>query len=129
MPQIVALSDSFRIATKLGLDPLTLNRAFDVGTARNFTVAEVAEKHVFGEQFRTFYQLNLLVKDLGINKDMFEREGGDLDTQLPQYVHKVLQDSLPLASKKNADHSEFYKIQADQAGITYPRYSKDQINQ
>lgn len=66
------------------------------------------------KSFDTGYQLDLLVKDVRIAKEVIESAGFDSD--LPGLALKYLEDSLALV-EKGACHSECIKSWEKRAGV------------
>lgn len=83
----------------------------NVGTGVNFSTAYSMRSL---KSFDTGYQLELLVKDVKIAKEVIESSG--LDTGLPDLAFKYLQDSLALV-ERGACHTECIKSWEKRAGV------------
>jgi 3-hydroxyisobutyrate dehydrogenase-like beta-hydroxyacid dehydrogenase len=75
----------------------------NVGTGVNFST-KYSMKNL--KSYDTGYQLELLIKDVKIAKDVIENSG--FESELPALALKYLEDSAKLVAK-GADHSECLK--------------------
>ncbi|KAH7132302.1 2-hydroxy-3-oxopropionate reductase [Dendryphion nanum] len=108
---IIALCDALVTGQKLGLNPQTMIDVMNVGTGINFSTANSMRNL---KSYDTGYQLELLVKDVKIAKEVVEKSGFQSD--LPGLALKYLEDSLKLV-EKGADHSECLKSWEERAGV------------
>lgn len=83
----------------------------NVGTGVNFST-KYSMKNL--KSYDTGYQLELLVKDVRIAKDVIEKSGFQSD--LPALALKYLEDSMKCV-EKGADHSECLKSWEQRAGV------------
>ena len=90
----------------------------NVGTGINFSTANSMRNL---KSYDTGYQLELLVKDVKIAKDVIEKSGFQSD--LPGLALKYLEDSLRLV-EKGADHSECLKSWEERAGVEIKKTEK-----
>lgn len=81
------------------------------GTGLNFSTAYSMKRL---KSFDTGYQLELLVKDVRIAKDVIEQSG--FRTELPDMALKYLEESLKMVDK-GACHSECIKSWEQRAGV------------
>jgi 3-hydroxyisobutyrate dehydrogenase-like beta-hydroxyacid dehydrogenase len=88
---------------KLGLDPQTMIDVMNVGTGVNFST-KYSMKNL--KSYDTGYQLELLIKDVKIAKDVIDSSG--FQSELPGLALKYLEESAQLV-EKGADHSECLK--------------------
>jgi 3-hydroxyisobutyrate dehydrogenase-like beta-hydroxyacid dehydrogenase len=96
---------------KLGLDPQTMIDVMNVGTGVNFST-KYSQKNL--KSYDTGYQLELLVKDVKIAKDVIEKSG--FQTELPALAEKYLEESLKVV-EKGADHAESLKSWEQRAEV------------
>ncbi|KIW26229.1 uncharacterized protein PV07_09342 [Cladophialophora immunda] len=89
---ICALADSFVVGTKFGLDPATMLDVLNVGTGRVFASENTMRDEGLTRRYQSGFQLALLVKDLGINKNLAEQMG--FSTPLPALLHERLGKAL-----------------------------------
>lgn len=90
----------------------------NVGTGVNFST-KYSMKDL--KSYDTGYQLELLVKDVKIAKDVIEKSGFQSD--LPALALKYLEDSTKLVGK-GADHSECLKSWEQRAGVEIEKTQK-----
>ncbi|KAF2263618.1 2-hydroxy-3-oxopropionate reductase [Lojkania enalia] len=112
---IIALCDALVTGQKLGLNPQTMINVLNVGTGVNFSTLYSMKTL---KSFDTGYQLELLVKDVKIAKDVIEKSGFQSD--LPRLALEYLEDSMKLV-EKGADHSECIKGWEKRAGVEIPK--------
>ena len=105
---------------KLGLDPQTMVDVMNVGTGTNFST-QYSMRNLKSQD--SGYQLELLVKDVRIAKDVIEKSG--FKSELPDLALKYLEDSLKLVDK-GADHSECLKSWEQRAGVEIKKTEKKQ---
>ncbi|KAF1995201.1 2-hydroxy-3-oxopropionate reductase [Amniculicola lignicola CBS 123094] len=117
---IIALCDALVAGQKLGLDPQTMIDVMNVGTGVNFSTM-YSMKNL--KSYDTGYQLELLVKDVKIAKEVVESSGFQSD--LPALALKYLEDSLKLVIK-GADHSECLKSWEERAGVEIRKTERDE---
>ncbi|KAF3762713.1 hypothetical protein M406DRAFT_72695 [Cryphonectria parasitica EP155] len=108
---IIALCDALVTGRKLGLDPQTMIDVMNVGTGVNFSTAYSMKTL---KSFDTGYQLELLVKDVKIAKEVIERSG--FETELPGLALSYLEESLDCVDK-GACHSECIKSWEKRADV------------
>lgn len=108
---IITLCDALVTGQKLGLDPQRMIDVMNVGTGINFSTANSMKSL---KSHDTGYQLELLVKDVRIAKEVIEKSGFQSD--LPEMALKYLEDSLKLV-EKGADHSECLQSWEARAGV------------
>jgi 3-hydroxyisobutyrate dehydrogenase-like beta-hydroxyacid dehydrogenase len=88
---------------KLGLDPQTMINVMNVGTGVSFST-KYSMKNL--KSYDTGYQLELLIKDVKIAKDVIGKSG--FESELPSLALRYLEESAQLVGK-GADHSECLK--------------------
>ncbi|KAF2178597.1 2-hydroxy-3-oxopropionate reductase [Zopfia rhizophila CBS 207.26] len=108
---IIALCDALVTGQKLGLDPQTMIDVMNVGTGINFSTANSMRNL---KSYDSGYQLELLVKDVKIAKEVMEKSGFRSD--LPRLALEYLEDSMQL-TEKGACHSECIKGWEKRAGV------------
>ena len=109
---IIALCDALVTGQKLGLDPQTMIDVMNVGTGVNFSTL-YSMKNL--KSFDTGYQLELLVKDVRIAKEVIEKSGFQSD--LPALALTYLEQSME-GLEQGADHSECLKGWEKRAHVT-----------
>ncbi|KAF2644154.1 2-hydroxy-3-oxopropionate reductase [Massarina eburnea CBS 473.64] len=115
---IIALCDALVTGQKFGLDPQTMIDVMNVGTGVNFST-KYSMKHL--KSYDTGYQLELLVKDVKIAKDVIEKSG--FETDLPALALKYLEESLQKVAP-GADHSECLESWEERAGVEIKKTEK-----
>ncbi|ORX97607.1 2-hydroxy-3-oxopropionate reductase [Clohesyomyces aquaticus] len=108
---IIALCDALVTGQKLGLEPQTMIDVMNVGTGVNFSTKYSMESL---KSYDSGYQLELLVKDVKIAKEVIERSGFISD--LPRLALAYLEDSMKLV-EKGACHSECLRGWEKRAGV------------
>lgn len=83
----------------------------NVGTGVNFSTSYSMKQL---KSFDSGYQLELLVKDVKIAKDVIEKSG--FETELPALALKYLEEGLELV-EKGACHSECLRSWEKRAGV------------
>jgi 3-hydroxyisobutyrate dehydrogenase-like beta-hydroxyacid dehydrogenase len=111
---IVALSDALVTGQKFGLDPVQMIDVLNVGTGRNFSTSDSYATDALPRKYATGFQLALLIKDVGISKEVFEKL--DFDTELPDLILKYFKDAMALV-EPTADHTELLKSWEKRAGL------------
>lgn len=96
---------------KLGLNPQAMIDVMNVGTGVNFSTANSMKSL---KSFDSGYQLELLVKDVKIAKDVIEKSG--FETALPALALAYLEEGLELVGK-GACHSECLRSWEKRAGV------------
>jgi 3-hydroxyisobutyrate dehydrogenase len=112
---IIALNDALVTGQKCGLDPVQMIDVLNVGTGKNFSTSDSYVLHGLPRNYATGFQLGLLMKDVGIARDVFEKNG--FETDMPGLILKYFQDAangLP----KDCDHTEMLKRWEERAGVT-----------
>jgi 3-hydroxyisobutyrate dehydrogenase-like beta-hydroxyacid dehydrogenase len=87
----------------------------NVGTGVNFST-KYSMKNL--KSFDTGYQLELLVKDVKIAKEVIESSG--FDSELPRLALQYLEESLKYV-EKGACHSECIRSWERRAGVVIPK--------
>ncbi|EXJ95670.1 hypothetical protein A1O1_00792 [Capronia coronata CBS 617.96] len=90
---IVALSDALVTGQKFGLDPIQMIDVLNVGTGRNFSTTNSYATDALSRRYASGFQLALLVKDIGISKELFDRL--DFGTELPDLILKYFRIPWP----------------------------------
>ncbi|KAF2737879.1 2-hydroxy-3-oxopropionate reductase [Polyplosphaeria fusca] len=108
---IIALCDALVTGKKLGLDPQTMVDVMNVGTGVNFSTL-YSMKNL--KSFDSGYQLELLIKDVKIAKEVIESSG--FRTDLPNMALNYLEESMKFV-EPGACHSECIKSWEDRAGV------------
>ncbi|KAF2474979.1 2-hydroxy-3-oxopropionate reductase [Lindgomyces ingoldianus] len=116
---IIALCDALVTGQKLGLDPQTMIDVMNVGTGINFSTAN-SMKNL--KSYDSGYQLELLVKDVKIAKEVIERSGFHSD--LPQLALEYLEESMEVVDK-GACHSECLKGWEKRAGVEIKKTERE----
>lgn len=124
---IVALSDSLVTGAKLGLDPIQMLDVLNVGTGRNFSTSDSYRTDALPRLYNSGFQLKLLIKDVGIARDVFQKSG--FETDLPELVLKYFRDADDMLERKGegeaADHTMLLKRWEERAGVTLKTGSPD----
>ncbi|KAI1612455.1 2-hydroxy-3-oxopropionate reductase [Exophiala viscosa] len=111
---IVALSDALVTGQKFGLDPVQMIDVLNVGTGRNFSTSDSYKTDALPRRYATGYQLALLVKDMGIAKEVFEKT--KFETDLPDLILKYFKQAQE-GIEATADHTELLKSWEKRAGL------------
>ncbi|EXJ89780.1 hypothetical protein A1O3_02847 [Capronia epimyces CBS 606.96] len=111
---IVALSDALVSGQKFGLDPVQMIDVLNVGTGRNFSTTDSYASDALPRKYASGFQLALLIKDVGISKEVFDKL--DFDTELPDLILKYFKDSMATL-EPTADHTELLKHWEKRAGL------------
>ena len=111
---IVALSDSLVVGQKFGLDPVQMIDVLNVGTGRNFSTSDSYASDALPRKYASGYQLALLIKDIGIAKEVFEDQA--FSTGLPDLILNDFSQAMSIL-KPDADHTELLKSWEKRAGI------------
>lgn len=117
---IIALCDALVTGQKLGLDPQTMIDVMNVGTGVNFSTL-FSMKNL--KSYDSGYQLELLVKDVKIAKEVIEQSG--FHTDLPKLALGYLEDSLKLVDK-GACHSECLRSWEKRANVEIKKTENDE---
>ncbi|EXJ59888.1 hypothetical protein A1O7_04035 [Cladophialophora yegresii CBS 114405] len=112
---IVALSDALVTGQKFGLDPVQMIDVLNVGTGRNFSTTDSYATDALPRRYASGFQLALLIKDIGIAKEVFERTG--FKTDLPDLIIRDFKDAASILAP-TADHTELLKRWEERAGVT-----------
>jgi 3-hydroxyisobutyrate dehydrogenase-like beta-hydroxyacid dehydrogenase len=112
---IIALCDSLVTGKKLGLDPQTMIDVMNVGTGVNFSTLNSMKSL---KSFDSGYQLELLVKDVRIAKEVIENSG--FQTELPGLALKYLEEGLQMVDE-GACHSECIRSWEKRAAVEIPK--------
>lgn len=96
---------------KLGLDPQTMIDVMNVGTGVNFST-KYSMKNL--KSYDSGYQLELLIKDVKIAKDVID--GSGFQSELPGLALKYLEESAQIV-ERGADHSECLKSWERRANV------------
>lgn len=116
---IAALNDCFIVGHKMGLDAVQITDMLNVGTGRNYGTAHSIRAESLPRTYASGYGLALLVKDLGINLDLFTRVGHD--TQLATHMHSLFKEALDEPDvAQSADYTECLKLWERKAGFRLP---------
>jgi len=111
---IIALNDALVTGQQFGLNPVQMIDVLNVGTGVNFSTLYSYKSDALPRKYSTGYQLGLLVKDMGISQELFEKVG--FETKLPKLILEYLKDAAsPL--EPDADHTECLKGWERRAGI------------
>lgn len=116
---IAALNDCLVVGHKMGLDPALITDVMNVGTARNYGTAHSIRAEGLTRTYGSGFGLYLIVKDLGINKDLANRLG--LDADLSTLVHAKFADALNKCDP-HADYTESLRVWEERAGVKLPTY-------
>ncbi|KAL2425399.1 hypothetical protein ABEF95_014881 [Exophiala dermatitidis] len=112
---IVALSDALVTGQKFGLDPIQMIDVLNVGTGRNFSTTDSYATDALPRKYASGFQLALLIKDVGISKELFEKIG--FDTDMPDLILKYFRDAMDMLGEPAADHTELLKNWEKRAGV------------
>lgn len=119
---IAALNDAFIVGQKMGLDPAMITDVLNVGTGRNYGTSHSIRAEGLTRTYSSGYGLALLVKDLGINRDLCRKMG--IDTQLADHMHQLFNEALEEPNvEHSADYTECLKLWERKAGIQLPEYT------
>lgn len=100
---ILALCDALIAGQQFGLDPAQMIDVMNVGTGVNFSTKEAFRTDVVTRQFKSGYQLSLLVKDMKIAREVIESSGG-FQSPLAELIVKSLSEAEQVAPE-GADHT------------------------
>ncbi|KAG7887389.1 hypothetical protein KL936_004549 [Ogataea polymorpha] len=118
---IAALNDCFMVGAKMGLDPAMITEVLNVGTGRNYGTAHSFRAEALTRTYNSGYGLALLVKDLGINRDLMKKV--NVDSRLADLVwdnwNEALQDE---DIEKSADYTKALMHWENKAEIKLPTY-------
>lgn len=118
---IAALNDCFIVGAKMGLDPAMITEVLNVGTGRNYGTAHSFRAEALTRTYNSGYGLALLVKDLGINRDLVKRMG--LDTRLADLIWDNWKEALEDDQiEKSADYTKALLHWENKSGIVLPTY-------
>ena len=119
---IIALSDALVTGQKFGLDPIQMIDVLNVGTGRNFSTTDSYSSDALPRRYASGFQLALLIKDVGISKEFFEKL--QFDTGMPDLILKYFNDSMAML-EPTADHTELLKGWEKRAGLELKTGSPD----
>lgn len=111
---IIALSDALVTGQAFGLDPIQMIDVLNVGTGRNFSTTDSYSSDALPRKYASGFQLALLIKDVGISKDLFKRM--QFDTQMPDLILHYFKQAME-GLNADADHTECLKAWEKRAGI------------
>ncbi|OAP58654.1 hypothetical protein AYL99_07744 [Fonsecaea erecta] len=111
---IVALSDALVTGQKFGLDPVQMIDVLNVGTGRNFSTTDSYKTDALPRRYASGFQLALLIKDVGIAKEVFENM--HFDTDMPELIIRYFKESMAML-EPTADHTELLKGWEKRAGV------------
>ena len=112
---IMATADSLVAGQKFGLDPIQMIDVLNVGTGSSFPTLNTFNDEALPRRYNSGFQLALLLKDVGITKELFENIG--FKTPLPEVVIESLSHAASML-KPGADHTESLKGWEERAGVT-----------
>jgi 3-hydroxyisobutyrate dehydrogenase len=116
---IAALNDCFIVGKKMGLDPVQITDVLNVGTGRNYGTSHSIRAEGLTRTYASGYGLALLVKDLGINLDLFTKV--EHDTELATHMHSLFKEALEEPNvEQSADYTECLKLWERKAGFRLP---------
>lgn len=118
---ICALNDSLVAGQKWGLDPKMMVDVLNVGTGVCFPTLDTWRRDALPRTFNSGFGLALLVKDLGITKELLENSG--FETELPGLLRGYLGDALKEVDER-ADHTESLRGWEKRAGLEVKRTEK-----
>lgn len=111
---IIALSDALVTGQKFGLDPVQMIDVLNVGTGRNFSTSDSYASDALPRRYASGFQLALLIKDVGISKEVFEKL--QFDTDMPDLILRYFKEAAGIL-KPDADHTELLKSWEKRAGL------------
>jgi 3-hydroxyisobutyrate dehydrogenase len=111
---IMATADSLVAGQKFGLDPIQMIDVLNVGTGSSFPTLNTFNDEALPRRYASGFQLALLIKDVGISKELFENVG--FKTPLPDVVIDSLSHAMSTL-KPDADHTESLKGWEKRAGL------------
>jgi 3-hydroxyisobutyrate dehydrogenase len=111
---IIALSDALVTGQKFGLDPVQMIDVLNVGTGRNFSTSDSYASDALPRRYASGFQLALLIKDVGISKEVFEKL--EFETDMPDLILKYFREAATIL-KPDADHTELLKSWEKRAGL------------
>lgn len=111
---IVALSDALVSGQKFGLDPIQMLDVLNVGTGRNFSTTDSYRTDALPRKYASGFQLALLIKDVGITKELLEKL--QFESDMPDLILKYYKDAFDMLEPM-ADHTEMLKAWEKRAGI------------
>ncbi|KEF62506.1 uncharacterized protein A1O9_00479 [Exophiala aquamarina CBS 119918] len=119
---IIALSDALVTGQKFGLDPVQMIDVLNVGTGRNFSTSDSYATDALPRKYASGFQLALLIKDVGISKEVFEKLG--FDTDMPDLILRYFKEAATIV-EPDADHTELLKSWEKRAGLELKRGTPD----
>ena len=111
---LVGLTDALVAGQKYGLDPVQILDVLNVGTGKSFATFDSVRNDGLTRNWNTGFQLKLLIKDMGITGEMFEKVG--LQTEVQPTILQVLKHAKGL-TEDDADHVEVLKGGEERAGV------------
>jgi 3-hydroxyisobutyrate dehydrogenase len=89
---VCALADGFCSGSNFGLDTQTMIDVLNVGSGRVYATEVNLRDEGLSRRYDSGFQMSLLVKDLGINKDLAERMG--VKTNFSAKVHELMSSAM-----------------------------------
>ena len=119
---IVALSDALVTGQKFGLDPVQMIDVMNVGTGKNFSTSDSYKTDALPRRYASGFQLALLIKDIGIAKEVFQHE--KFDTDMPDLIIRYFKEAMDQVAP-DADHTELLKSWEKRAGVELKQGTPD----
>ena len=111
---IVALNDALVTGHKFGLDPIQMIDVLNVGTGVNFSTSNSYKTDALPRKYASGFQLSLLIKDVGITKEVCEKMG--FETDMPDLILKDYRQAAEVL-EPTADHTELLKAWEKRANV------------
>jgi len=115
---LAAALDAMVAGQRFGVDVETMLEVFNAGTARNFSTANTLIDEAMSRRYAAGFQLALMVKDLRIASDLFERV--DFDAPISHLVRDQFADALGQLDDQQADLARSLEGWESRAGVRVP---------
>ncbi len=119
---IVALSDALVTWQNVGLNPIQMIDVLNTDTGRNFRTTDSYKTDALPRRYASGFQLTLLIKDMGIAKEVFQHEKfePDMPDLITRYFTEAMDRVVP-----DADHTKLLKSWEKRAGVELKRGTPD----
>jgi 3-hydroxyisobutyrate dehydrogenase len=117
---LVAALDALVIGHRYGLDAETTLAVLNAGTGRNFSTAHALPQEALTRRYATGFSLALLIKDLGIARDL--ANAMECDTELAELLRRRFAEALD-ALGGDPDHTEALRHWEQRGDVELPTTS------
>ena len=94
----------------------------NVGTGKNFSMSDSYKTDALPRRYASGFQLALLIKDIGIAKEVFQHE--KFDTDLPDLIIRYFKEAMDQVAP-DADHTELLENWEKRAGVELKQGTPD----